>query len=98
MSGLDGMLLVARREMATRIRDRAFQVGLLITLLILLGVIVLPKVLGGDNNRFTVGLLGTAERLQPALASSAAAAGVTLDISRPASRAEAEAQVRDGHL
>jgi ABC-2 type transport system permease protein len=98
MSGLDGMLLVARREMATRIRDRAFQVGLMVTLLILLGVIVLPKVLGGDNNRFSVGLLGTAGRLQPALGQSAAAAGVTLEISRPASRAEAEAQVRDGRL
>jgi len=98
MTGLDGVLLVARREAATRIRDRAFQVSALITVLILLAIIVLPKVLGGDSNRFTVGLLGTAGRLQPALVSSAAAAGVTLEISRPASRAAADQQVRDGHL
>src|SRR5262249_62165221 len=84
--------------MATRIRARGFQVGMAITLLILLGIIILPKVFGGNGNRFSVGLLGSASRLQPALERTAAAAGVTLDISRPADRPAADQQGRGGHL
>jgi ABC-2 type transport system permease protein len=98
VSGAAGALLVARREFSTRLRDRGFQIGMLITLAILLGIIVLPKVFGGNGDEFSIGLLGEASRLRPALEQTAATAGLTLRISPVSSLAAAEQAVQDGTL
>jgi len=98
MTNARGTLLVARREFSTRIRDRGFLIGAAITLVILLGIIVLPKVLGGNGDEFSVGLLGNATRMRPALQQAAGSAGVTLNFSTVTSRAEAEGAVRSGTL
>lgn len=95
---MNGALLVARREFSTRIRDRGFQIGMAITLVILLGIIVLPKVFGGNDNEFSVGLVGTASRMQPVLEQAASTAGVTVHVTVLASRADADRQVSDGTL
>lgn len=95
---LGHVLLVARREFGTRIRERGFQAGLVITLLILVGVIVLPKVFGGNDNDFTVGLQGSATRLQPVLAQTAKTSGITLHLSTVDSEQAGRQQVSDGTL
>ena len=97
-TSLQGTLLVARREFTTRLRDRGFQVGLVITLVILLSIIVLPKVFGGNTDQFSVGLLGDAARMRPALEQAASVAGVTLKISTIDGRDSAEREVRAGNL
>ena len=98
MSGDSGTWLVARREISTRIRDRGFQVGMAITLVILLGIIVLPKVFGGNSDEFDVGLTSSAGNLRPALEQSAKNAGITLRLSTVDDRTAAERRVREGEL
>jgi ABC-2 type transport system permease protein len=93
-----GVWLVARREITTRIRDRGFQIGMVITLVILLGIIVLPKVFGGNGNEFDVGLLGSANQLRPALEQQASNAGITLHLSAVEDRATADRQVKEGDV
>jgi ABC-2 type transport system permease protein len=99
MRTIDGIRLIARRELVERTRERSFLISTGITLLILAGIIVVPKLLGSGSTTFDVGLVGAAsQRLGPALAAQAAAAGVTVHVRSPASVAEADAQVRDGKL
>jgi ABC-2 type transport system permease protein len=93
-----GTWLVARREIATRIRDRGFQVGVLVTLIILLCIIVLPKAFGGNDNQFDIGLTSTADQLRDPLEQSAKNAGITLHLSSVSDREAADRQVREGTL
>jgi len=95
---VNAVLLVTRRELMTRIRERGFQVSLLITLAVLLAIIVLPKVFGNDNKDFRVGLAGTASRLQPALEQAARTGGVTLHLSTVSDVDAARSLVTDGKL
>jgi ABC-2 type transport system permease protein len=46
VSGIPAVLLVARREIVTRVRERSFQVATLLTLGILAAIVVLPDALG----------------------------------------------------
>lgn len=41
--------LVARREFDARVRTRSFVVGLLVTVLLLVGIVVVPVLFGGDG-------------------------------------------------
>jgi len=55
MSTLHAVRLVARREFTERLRDRSFLISTVITVLILLGVAVLPRLLGfGEPPTFDV--------------------------------------------
>jgi ABC-2 type transport system permease protein len=99
MRTIDGIRLTARREVVERTRERSFLISTAITLLILAGIIVVPKLLGSDSSTFDVGLVGAAsQRLQPALAAQAAPAGINVRVRSPASQAAADAAVRDGKL
>jgi ABC-2 type transport system permease protein len=69
---------------------------MLITLVILLCIIVLPKVFGGNGNEFDLGLSGSAGQLRDALEKSARDTGITLHLSTVDDRATAERQVHDG--
>ena len=58
--GMSSVLLVARREVATHIRTKAFVIGLLITAVLVGGVAFAPKVLGGPDS-YKIGAVDSKE-------------------------------------
>jgi ABC-2 type transport system permease protein len=100
MSTFDGIRLVARRELVEQIRAKSFLISTGITLLILIGIIVVPRLFGvGRPETFDVGVVGGASaRVGQALAAQADAAGVEVRLRRPADLAAAETEVRDDKL
>ena len=100
-STYDGIKLTARRELVERtMRDRSFLISTLITLVILVAIIFVPKLFGSDDpEEFDVGLVGAASQpLGQALTAQGEAAGVRIRTRQPATAAEAEAAVRDDSL
>ncbi|MGI5492011.1 ABC transporter permease [Microtetraspora malaysiensis] len=59
---MNGLLLVARREIQTQVRSKAFVIGLVITALLIGAVAFAPKILGGSDS-FKVGVVAS-QRLQ----------------------------------
>jgi ABC-2 type transport system permease protein len=100
MRTFDGIRLVARRELLEQLRGKSFLISTGVTLLILCGIIVVPRLFGvGDPESFDVGVVGrTSAPVDRALVAQAEAAGIEVRVRHPASVAEAEAAVRDGDL
>jgi ABC-2 type transport system permease protein len=96
----DGIRLVARREVVEQIRGKSFMISTAITLLILCGIIVVPRLLGaGRPETFDVGVAGSASTaVGRTLAAQADAAGVRVRLRQPADLAAAETAIRDGEL
>ncbi len=88
--------LVVRREITTRIRERSFLISTLITLLLIAGVVVVPTLFNRGGDEVTVGLVGGAGTVEPALQQAAPAAGVTLTVRRYGDEAAARAAIEDG--
>ncbi|AQZ66220.1 possible ABC transporter, permease component [[Actinomadura] parvosata subsp. kistnae] len=55
---MNGLLLVARREVSTQVRTRAFVIGLLVTALLVGAVSFLPKIMGGGDS-YKLGLVNS---------------------------------------
>jgi ABC-2 type transport system permease protein len=55
---VNGLMLVARREITTRLRTRAFVIGLLVTAALVAAISFAPKVLGG-NDSYTLGTVNS---------------------------------------
>ncbi|TYB67118.1 ABC transporter permease [Nonomuraea sp. PA05] len=55
---MNGLMLVARREISTQIRTRAFVIGLLITALLVAAVSFLPRIMNGGDS-YTLGLVNS---------------------------------------
>jgi ABC-2 type transport system permease protein len=100
MRTFDGIRLVARREVVEQLRGRSFMISTAITLLILVGIIVVPRLFGvGRPETFDVGVVGSGSaRVGQVLVAQAEAAGVKVRLQQPADPAAAEAAVRDGKL
>jgi ABC-2 type transport system permease protein len=96
----DGIRLVARREVVEQLRAKSFLISTGIMLLILVGIIVVPRLLGaGRPETFDVGTVGGASApVGQALAAQAKANGVEVRLRQEADLAAAEAAVRDGEL
>ena len=88
--------LVVRREITTRIRERSFLISTLITLLLIAGVVVVPTLFNRGGDEVTVGLVGGAGTVEPALQQAAPAAGVTLTVRRYGDEAAARTAIEDG--
>lgn len=73
--------LVARREITTQLRSRTFLVGLIITIVILVGYAVLFTFLGSQSSSSSLALGGQAQQLRPVLATAAERAGTDLTIT-----------------
>jgi ABC-2 type transport system permease protein len=99
MRTFDGIKLVARREVVEQLRGRSFMISTAVTLLILVGIIVVPRLFGvGRPETFDLGMVGGASaRVGQVLVAQADAAGVEVRV-RPVDLAAAEAGVRDGSL
>jgi ABC-2 type transport system permease protein len=92
--------LVARREFSERIRSRAFQISLVVTVLVVVAVGVIAGLVGDTGrSNYTVGAVGAEDR---AVAGAARALGPALDVDieveREPSAADARAGVRDESL
>ncbi|GAB7193108.1 hypothetical protein NUM3379_38170 [Kineococcus sp. NUM-3379] len=88
--------LVARREVAVRVRDRGFVVSTLLMLAIVLGAVLVPQLLAGGVQRYEVAAVaGTA----PLLAGGGdGAGGAVVAVRRVRDVAGAEALVRAGSV
>jgi ABC-2 type transport system permease protein len=99
MKTFDGIRLVARREVVEQVRGRSFMISTAVTLLILVGIIVVPRLFGvGRPELFAVGVVGAASaHVGQTLVAQADAAGVKVRL-QPADLAAADTAVRDGKL
>ncbi|MET7338158.1 ABC transporter permease [Nonomuraea sp. NPDC005650] len=70
---MNGLMLVARREITTQVRTKAFAIGLLITALLVAAVSFAPKIFGGPDSY----ALGTVNSQQLPLKAAAPDAEVT---------------------
>lgn len=98
MSDVGGMvLLVARREITSRIRERAFLISSGITVLIVLAVVLVPQFVNSGGTSFDVALAsGGDTSLRPALVAAGNSAGVRLRTKDYPDIGAARGAVRDG--
>ncbi|AIJ26297.1 ABC transporter permease [Amycolatopsis methanolica] len=93
-----GVVLVARRELNTRLRTRSFVVGTVVILLVLGGYLLLQATLIKDADTSKVGLTGQATAIAEQLREAADAAGAHVETVPMANAEQGEQQVRDGDL
>lgn len=99
MSGTRAILLTARRELRERLRSRAFRVSVLIQVLIVLAVVVISGLSGGDDTTdYSVGTSGAEATALVARISDRSAPGVSIDASEVADSGETSRSVSDGDL
>ncbi len=92
--------LTARRELRERLRSRAFRVGLLIQLLLVLGIAVVSALTSDDGPKtVTLGVTGPEARAIGASAQDRSAAfALDLELKQLPSPAAARMAVRDGDV
>lgn len=99
MTGLRQTWLVAVREMRERSRSRAFRASLVVTLLIVVGVIVVPALIGSGGGTKDVGVTGTVPTdLPDAIVDQGDALGVTVRVHRYDRLAAGEGALRDDDI
>ena len=93
------MRLVARRELTERVRERSFLIGTCVSIAIIALVVVLPPLLGLDEqDRYVVGAVGD-EAAQVAEAARAGAGAFDAEITvRRVEPDGADTELRDGEL
>jgi ABC-2 type transport system permease protein len=90
--------LVVRREITTRVRERSFLISTAVTLLIVAAVVIVPTLFNSDDSDVTVGLVGDASTVQPALQQAAQVQGVMLTTRRLPDEAAGRAAVKSGDV
>lgn len=96
MTASSPVLLVARRELVERLRDRTFQVSTALTLVILLAVIIIPQLAAGDGTSYTLGAVGArATTVAEAVRAASPAAEVTIKVRGYPDASAALAAVRE---
>ena len=94
--------LVAVREITARIRDKNFLISSVVILVILLGSIALPALLGSEGEGTRIGVVGDAGELRPALEGQGEALDVDVTVveldDEAAAREAVEAEEVDGAL
>ncbi|GHF01711.1 ABC transporter permease [Amycolatopsis deserti] len=98
VSPIKGVVLVARRELNTRLRTRSFVVGTVVILLVLAGYLLLQATLIKDAETSKVGLTGQTTGIAEQLREAAEAVGSQVETVPVASPEQGERQVRDGDL
>ncbi len=96
---MSAVWLIARREVTTRLRSRAYQIATLVLVVILVGLAVVLKLIsGGGGSDFTVGLTSNDASLAAPLHASAASISQTVTTKIVADEATGRAEVSDGKL
>lgn len=98
MTGRDAVAVVARREIRSRLRERALLISTLVTLAILAAIVVLPKLFGSDGpEKVTVAAPpGPAVELAQAAQRGQQRADVEVTVKRVRDEAAARKLVADG--
>lgn len=91
------VLLVARRELTSRLRSKAYLISTVVMLVFIAGYIVLTGFIGNSSSHSTVGFTPATAALAGPLKSAAAALDETVD-TRTVGTATGRRQVRDGSL
>lgn len=90
--------IVARRELVERVREKSFAISTAVTLVILIAVIVISSVLGGDD-AFELGVVGQgSESVGQRVEAAARAADIDMAVRSLRDEAAAERAVRDGEV
>ncbi|MFC4854216.1 ABC transporter permease [Actinophytocola glycyrrhizae] len=90
--------LVARRELAARLRTRSFVLGTVLSALVLAGFVLTQSTLFDDRHRDTIGLNGQAIAVTEQLAEEARQVGRDVATVEVTDLADGRAQVADGRL
>ncbi len=100
MKGLRPIWMVARRELRERFKSRTYRITTVILLLIVLGAIVIPQMVGdGDGTTYDLGLVGdTSSDLLATLEVLAATADVRIDTQVFDDTSAAEAALEGGDV
>jgi ABC-2 type transport system permease protein len=99
MNGVRQSWLVARRELRERSRSRAFGLSLVAMLVVVVGVIVVPSMLGSSASTKDVGVTGTTPpALTATIQAQSRAVGKAVRIHEYATLAQGEQAVRDGKV
>ncbi|MGA7228464.1 MAG: ABC transporter permease [Acidimicrobiia bacterium] len=97
---------IARREIRERGRSRAYLITSALTLLIVVGLVVVPGIIGGGTSEYTIGALGqgndaiatAAESLGNAKDEAGAEPSVSINVRQFDTRDEAESALDDGEV
>jgi ABC-2 type transport system permease protein len=87
--------LVMRREIRERLREKAFAVSTGINIVIIVAVVVIASLVGGDEEQFVVGYTGATEA---AVVDAAAVAGRSVEVTIEGREATGSAGLEDGSL
>jgi ABC-2 type transport system permease protein len=97
LTATQAVLLVARREVMTQLRSRGFVIGLVVTLVLFGGVVLLSSWISSNTSSHTLGVTQQAQGLEPALRQAAQAQDAELTV-REVDDATGRAQVDSGDL
>ncbi|WP_037254228.1 ABC transporter permease [Kibdelosporangium aridum] len=92
------VLLVAGRELNTKLRTRSFVISTIVSVVVLAAFVLLQSSSFDDGSRSTVGLSGQATALGPQIVESAKQLGHNVQIVDIGDPAQGEQQVRDNDL
>ena len=99
MTNRRAISLTARREIGERIRSRAFRASFVIQILIVLAIVVISALSGGDDGTtYDVGAVGADSQKLVGEIATRSIEGVTIKAEEPADAADARSQVADGDL
>jgi ABC-2 type transport system permease protein len=90
--------LVAGREISTRIRDKTFLISSAVILVVVLGAMVFQAVVASGANNVTVGVVGDASTLEPALLAQGKAVGADVTVRTLADEAAAHRALAAGDV
>ena len=91
--------LVAKRELTTRVRTKAFLISNAIILVLILGGVIAASVFTDDpDSHPKLGLVGSATSLSGSLSANSASIGNPLDASTVSDEATARSKVASGDL
>lgn len=93
---LTAIWVVARRELVTRGRSKAFRISTAVLLLGLIAGIAIPATLMRSTTHYTVAVTDASAGIRTAITEQAASAGITVTIRPAANRAAAVALVETG--
>lgn len=95
---VQAVLLVAGRELNTRLRTRAFVISTVVSIVLLGGFLLLQSGSIGGKGAEKVGLSGQATALGPQIQASVQSLGGSVQIAEVADQAEGDQKVRSGDL
>jgi ABC-2 type transport system permease protein len=96
---MSGVWLVAKREIISRARSKAYIISTVVLVILLVAVAIITKLIGGTGHSdFTVGVTGPTASLSAPLSSSAASIGQTVTTRTFADEAAGRAQLSSGKV